>query len=124
MPLVAMPVAAVLLLFAVQAENPYVAVVALAACFGCVELTEGAFWGGAMAVGGGDTMAVCGLMNTGGNLGGIISIPIVAYFSGQHRWETAFLIGAGFAIVSALGWLGISVGSEPQPAAIGVHQGA
>jgi ACS family glucarate transporter-like MFS transporter len=110
-PLVALPVAALLLLIAVDASSPYLAVAALAACFGCVELTEGAFWGAGMAVGRGNTMAVCGFMNTGGNLGGIISIPIVAHFSGEHRWQTAFLIGVGFAIVSALAWLGIEVGS-------------
>jgi ACS family glucarate transporter-like MFS transporter len=108
-PLVAMPLAGVLLLLAVNAANPYLAVVALATCFGCVELTEGAFWGAGMTVGRGDTMAVCGFMNTGGNLGGIISIPIVAYFSGQHLWFTAFVIGTGFALVSALAWLGIDV---------------
>lgn len=108
-PLVAMPAAAALLLFAVNTAHPYVAVAALATCFGCVELTEGAYWGAGMTVGRGDTMAVCGFMNTGGNLGGIISIPIVAYFSGQHLWHTAFLIGVGFAIVSALAWLGINV---------------
>ena len=54
-----------------------------------------------MMVGAGDTMAVCGIMNTGGNLGGIIGIPIVGYFSGLHAWNTAFFIGAGFAVVSA-----------------------
>jgi ACS family glucarate transporter-like MFS transporter len=116
LPLVALPVSALLLLYAVNAANPYVAVAVLAACFGCVELTEGAFWGGGMAVGRGNTMAVCGFMNTGGNLGGIISIPIVAHFSGQHLWHTAFLIGVGFALVSALAWLGIDVGSTPRPA--------
>jgi ACS family glucarate transporter-like MFS transporter len=115
-PLVALPVSAVLLLFAVNEASPYLAVVALAACFGCVELTEGAFWGAGMAVGGGDTMSVCGFMNTGGNLGGIISIPIVAYFSGQHLWHSAFLIGAGFALISALAWLGIEVGDSAKTA--------
>ncbi|HEX4152141.1 MAG TPA: MFS transporter [Steroidobacteraceae bacterium] len=109
LPLAAMFSAAALLLVAVNASNPYVAVAALAGCFGTVELTEGAFWGAAMGVGKGDTMAVCGFMNTGGNLGGIISIPIVAYFSGLHAWDTAFFIGVGFAIVSALAWLGIRV---------------
>jgi ACS family glucarate transporter-like MFS transporter len=109
LPMMALPAAAVLLLLAVDATNPYLAVVALATCFGCVELTEGAFWGAGMTVGRGDTMAVCGFMNTGGNLGGIISIPIVAYFSGQHLWFTAFLIGAGFALVAAVAWLGIDV---------------
>ena len=114
LPLTAMLAAAALLLFAVNASNAYVAVAALAACFGAVELTEGAFWGAAMAVGKGDTMAVCGVMNTGGNLGGIIGIPIVAYLSGLHAWNTAFFVGVGFAIASALAWLGIRV-DEPDP---------
>jgi len=114
-PLVALPATAALLLLAVNAANPYLAVVALALCFGCVELTEGAYWGAGMSVGRGDTMSVCGFMNTGGNLGGIISIPIVAYFSGRHLWFAAFWIGAGFALVSALAWLGIDVRQAADP---------
>jgi sugar phosphate permease len=109
LPLLALPVSAVLLLLAVNASNPYLAVVALATCFGCVELTEGAYWGAGMSVGRGDTMAVCGFMNTGGNLGGIIGIPIVAYLSSQHLWFVAFLVGAGFALIGAAAWLGIDV---------------
>jgi ACS family glucarate transporter-like MFS transporter len=108
-PLVALPAVGLLLLVAVNASNPYLAVGVLAACFGFVELTEGSFWGGAMTVGRGDTMAVSGYMNTGGNMGGIIGIPIVAYLSGHHEWHAAFLIGAGFAVVSAAAWLGINV---------------
>jgi ACS family glucarate transporter-like MFS transporter len=113
-PLVALPVSAVLLLSGVGAASPYVAVAALAACFACIELTEGAYWAAGMNVGRGDTMAVCGFMNTGGNLGGIISIPVVAYFSGLHLWHTAFLIGAGFAVIGAVAWFGIEVGSTAQ----------
>ena len=112
LPLVALLAGGLLLLATVNASNPYLAVAALASCFGAVELTEGAFWGAGMTVGRGDTMAVCGIMNTGGNLGGIIGIPIVGYFSGLHSWNTAFFIGVGFAIVSALAWLGIRV-DEP-----------
>jgi ACS family glucarate transporter-like MFS transporter len=113
-PLMALPAAGVLLLLAVGAANPYVAVAALAVCFCCVELTEGAFWGAGMTVGRGDTMAVCGFMNTGGNLGGIIGIPIIAYFSSQHLWALAFWVGAGFAVVSAMAWLGIEVGARAE----------
>ena len=114
-PLIALPVSAALLLLAVNATSPYLAVVALTTCFGCVELTEGAFWSAGMMVGRGDTMSVCGIMNTGGNLGGLIGIPIVAYVSGQHLWFLAFLIGAGFALASAAAWLGIDV-AVPVPA--------
>ena len=68
-------------------------------------------------------MAVCGFMNTGGNLGGIISIPIVAYFSGEHAWHTAFIIGVGFAIVSALAWLGIQVAATNEVSASPLEPG-
>jgi ACS family glucarate transporter-like MFS transporter len=115
-PLIALPGSALLLLYAVNAADPYWAVFALAICFGCVELTEGAFWGAGMAVGRGDTMAICGFMNTGGNLGGMIATPIVAHYSYLHSWHTAFLIGAGFAVASAFAWLGIGV-AEPREAA-------
>jgi ACS family glucarate transporter-like MFS transporter len=108
-PLIAMPAAALLLLIAIHASNAYLALGVLAACFGTIELTEGAFWGAAMNVGQADTMAVGGFMNTGGNAGGLIANPILGYLSGAHAWNTAFLIGIGFAVVSALCWLAIRV---------------
>ncbi len=108
-PVVAMPIAGALLLLSVDAARPYLAVAGLAFCFAAVELTEGAFWGAAMTVGRGDTMAVSGVMNTGGNLGGLVGIPIVAYLSGEHLWRAAFIIGACFAVASAVIWLGIEV---------------
>jgi sugar phosphate permease len=108
-PLIAMPVAGALLLISVHAANPYFAVAGLAACFAAVELNEGAYWGAAMTVGRGDTMAVSGVMNTGGNLGGIIGIPIVGYLSGEHLWHAAFVLGAVFSCVCAVAWLWIEV---------------
>jgi ACS family glucarate transporter-like MFS transporter len=108
-PLIAMPIAGALLLVSVNAANPYWAVVGLACCFAAVELNEGAYWGAAMTVGRGETMAVSGVMNTGGNLGGIVGIPIIGYLSGEHLWRAAFVIGAGFAVASAVAWLGIEV---------------
>jgi predicted MFS family arabinose efflux permease len=114
LPLCALPAAGVLLLLSVGASNPYWAVVGLALCFAAVELNEGAYWGAAMTLGRGDTMAVSGVMNTGGNLGGIIGIPIIAYLSEKHLWSAAFAIGAGFAVASAVLWLAIAV---DQPAA-------
>jgi ACS family glucarate transporter-like MFS transporter len=108
-PLVALSISGVLLLIAVDTANPYGAVAALSLSFGFVELSEGAFWGAAMSIGRSDAMAVGGAMNTGGNLGGIIGIPIVAYLSGQHLWRTAFLVGVGCALASALAWLAVDV---------------
>jgi MFS family permease len=108
-PLAAVSAAGALLLISVNASNPYLAVAGLAVCFASIELSEGAYWGAAMTVGRGDTMAVSGVMNTGGNLGGIVGIPIVGYLSGEHLWHTAFVLGAAFSAASAVAWLWIEV---------------
>jgi predicted MFS family arabinose efflux permease len=55
---------------------------------------------------------VSGVMNTGGNLGGIIGIPIVGWLSGEHLWHTAFVLGAAFSGACALAWFWIEV-EEP-----------
>ena len=40
-----------------------------------------------------------------GSLAGVVGIPIVAYLSGHGAWNTAFLLGTGFALASAVAWL-------------------
>jgi len=55
-----------------------------------VELCEGPFWAVTMFVARADTMAATGILTTGGNAGGLIGIPIVAYRPGRVQWTTAF----------------------------------
>lgn len=109
-PLVALPLVGALLLVAARAADAYVAVFALTACFGFVEINEAAYWAASMAVARNDSMASGGVLNTGGNLGGIIGIPVVAYLSGRHAWGAAFTIGSACAIAAALLWLGVDAG--------------
>jgi len=104
-PLISLPAAGLLLFAAVHAGSAYVAIGMLAVCFGLVELNEGPFWAAAMTIGRSDTMAVGGVMNMGGSLGGVVGIPIVAYLSGHGYWNLAFLLGIGFALASAAAWL-------------------
>jgi MFS transporter, ACS family, glucarate transporter len=115
-PLISLPAAGVLLFIAVDAANAYLAVVALALCFAAVELNEGPYWAAIMHVGRADSMAASGILNTGGNVGGLIATPVVAYLSGHHDWNTAFLIGAGFAVVGAALWLPVDPTREFAPA--------
>ena len=104
-PLVALPVAGMLLLIAAHASDAKTAVALLALCYFFVELTEGSFWATAMTIGHSNTMVVGGVLTLGGSLGGVVGIPIVAYLSGHGAWNTAFLIGTGCALVSALLWV-------------------
>jgi MFS transporter, ACS family, glucarate transporter len=117
-PMVALPVSGLLLLITVNLSNPYGAVAALALSYGIVELCEGPFWGGTMFIARADTMSATGVLNTGGNIGGLIGIPIVAYLSQHGLWTWAFIIGAFFSVLGAIAWLGIDAEErfEPPPA--------
>jgi ACS family glucarate transporter-like MFS transporter len=104
-PLVALPLAGVFLLLSTFTDNPYVAVAALTLAYGTVEVNEAAYWAGTMRIAQADSMAATGVLNTGGNMGGWIGIPIVAYLSGDGHWTAAFVIGFFCAVVAAVGWL-------------------
>jgi len=67
-----------------------------------------------------DSMSATGILNTGGNLGGLIGIPIVAYLSGHGAWNTAFVVGTAFAIVAALARVGVDT-SRPVPEETGTY---
>jgi ACS family glucarate transporter-like MFS transporter len=104
-PLIALPSVSALLFLAVQTANPYMAVAALTACYSGLQMTEGSYWCAAMRIGRERTMAATGVLNTGGNLGGILMTPIVAYLSGLHNWTACFMIAAGCACCGAALWL-------------------
>jgi ACS family glucarate transporter-like MFS transporter len=111
-PLLALPAAGLLLLVVVNLANAYLALAALTLAYLVVELTEAAYWGGVMVVARADCMSASGVLNTGGNLGGVIGIPIVAHLSGGGHWTAAFALGALFALIGTLLWFGIDAG-EP-----------
>ena len=98
---------ALLLLGGVASSSGYLAVAALALAFACEQVNEGPFWAAIMHVAPGDTMAAGGLLNTGGNVGGLIAAPVTAYFSGHGAWTPPFLIGSAFAVVAAATWLSV-----------------
>ena len=107
LPLVGLPSAALFLYLTVRAESPYWAVAALCLGFGNVEVTEASFWGAAMRLAPTDTMAATALLNTGGNLGGVVATPIIASLSARHGWPVVFATGAATALGAAALWLTI-----------------
>ncbi len=103
-PLVFLPLAGLMLLLAVDAPGPLLAVAALTCSFFATEMTEGPYWAATMRSARADTMAATGVLNTGANLGGVVGIPLVAYLSGHHAWNAAFVTGLAFALVAAGLW--------------------
>ena len=107
-PICSLPLAALLLLICIGVSTPYAAVSALVLAFLSIELNEGAYWAATMRVAGADTAAATGVLNTGGNIGGIIVQPVVGALSGSGHWQAAFVSGAVFALLAALCWLRVN----------------
>lgn len=116
LPLVALPSSAVFLFLTVQAASPYWAVAALCLGFACVEITEGPFWAATMRLAPADTMAATAVLNTGGNLGGVVATPIIAALSAHHGWTAVFATGALTSLAAAALWLTIDAGRPATPA--------
>ena len=106
-PLVCLPLAGALLLFTIHVGNAYGAVLGLTLAFAAVEINEGPYWAATMRAAGTDSGAATGVLNTGGNVGGLICQPLVAAMSATGHWNTAFETGTLLALVAAALWLGV-----------------
>jgi len=70
-----------------------------------VEITEGAYGAAVMQVARTDVAAAFGVLNTGGNVGGIIAQPIMGFLTNGGAWGVAFMSGTVFALIAAALWL-------------------
>ena len=104
-PLVTLPIAGLLLLVTLHVETPYAAVAALSAAFFMVEINEGAFSAAIMSIARSDVAAAFGVLNTGGNAGGVIAQPLVGFLTNGGAWGGAFSTGTVFAMLAAGLWL-------------------
>ena len=98
--MISMPLAGLLLLVAIGVSTPYAAVFALMATFFMVELNEGAYWAANHACRTVRHRRRHGWLNTGGNVAGMVSAPIIGALSGAGNWNLTFVIGAVFAVVA------------------------
>lgn len=104
-PAIALTVCALLLLLSQVVQQPMLIIAMLSIAYGLQQLTEAPFWGATIAVSGRHAAAAGGVMNTGGNLPGILvglSSPLLAQVFG---WSAVIISSAIFAIISAAIWM-------------------
>lgn len=96
-----MAVSGVLLIIGSVTESAYLAVTMLALCFLFNQMTEGAYWATSMAIGRRYAGTAGGVMNTGGNIMGILNSILVPAVSALLGWTFAMALGGVFALVGA-----------------------
>jgi ACS family glucarate transporter-like MFS transporter len=103
--MIALSVAAVFLYVGAVSDHIVVAVVALCISFGSIQLTEASFWVATMAVSGKHAAVATGVLNTGGNIPGMIGGLMVPVIAGLLGWPAAIMSGSVFAIIGAALWI-------------------
>jgi ACS family glucarate transporter-like MFS transporter len=106
-PLVGLILAGVLLSLGARTSNGYLAAVYLALSTALVLSVEGPFWATMMEIAGDRSGVGGGIMNTGSNVGGLISPALTPVLAKVIGWENALHVAAVLSVVAALLWLGI-----------------
>lgn len=96
-----MSVSGVLLIVGSVTSSAYLAVTMLALCFLFNQLTEGAYWATSMAIGRRYAGTAGGVLNTGGNLMGILNSMLVPAAAALFGWTFAMALGGIFALLGA-----------------------
>jgi ACS family glucarate transporter-like MFS transporter len=109
LPLVSLPCAGLFLWLTGAAGTAYLAVAALCLAFGCCELIEGPYWSVTMRLAPDDSMAATAVLNTGGNLGGVVATPAIAALSANHQWHAIFALGAAASVAAAVLWFWVDI---------------
>ncbi len=117
-PLVALAAAGVFLSLGARTTNGYQAAACLALSTALVLSVEGPFWATMTEIAGSRSGMAGGIMNTGSNVGGLISPALTPVLAAAIGWENALHLAALLSIVAAFLWLGIDpVGAkEASPA--------
>lgn len=109
LPLAALPCAGLFLWLTGAAGTAYLAVAALCLAFGCCELMEGPYWSVTMRLAPDDSMAATAVLNTGGNLGGVLATPAIAALSANHQWQAIFALGVATSLAAAVLWFWVDI---------------
>ncbi len=102
--IIGMVLSALLIVAGALISNPYIAMLFFVFCFLFNQMTEGAYWATSIAIGGRNAGAAGGVMNTGGNIAGVIGTLIIPFSASIFGWSFAIATGGIFAIIGAGLW--------------------
>ena len=67
----------------------------------CADVT---FWTATINIAGRQSGTACGIMNTGGNLGGLVAPVLTPWIAGKAGWTAGLYFGSLMALTGAVLW--------------------
>jgi ACS family glucarate transporter-like MFS transporter len=97
--------AAVFIASGTQVESARLASVVLAGGAGALYLSQSSFWSVTADMAGASAGSVSGIMNMGGQIGGIVTASLTPLIAARFSWTASFLVAAALCAVGSLAWL-------------------
>lgn len=89
-------------------SDPDLAVIPFALAMAAVGSCEAAFWTTAVRIGGTKGGLTAGILNTGGNVLGLLAPSITPIIASLFGWDKGLQVAAGVCIVGAILWVGVN----------------
>jgi len=105
MPLIGLVLTAIFLVLGARSAQPRIAGIVLAGGAGALYLSQSSFWAVTAAISRGSSGTVSGFMNTGNQLGGMLTAQLTPIIALRWNWSAPFFVAAAFAVVAAASWL-------------------
>lgn len=99
--------AAVFIALGTQVESARLASVVLAGGAGALYLAQSSFWSVTADMAGASAGSVSGVMNMGGQIGGIVTASLTPLIARQFSWTASFLVAAVLCAAGSLAWLAV-----------------
>jgi len=101
-----MAISAVLLILGAGGGYAVVTTVALLSlALGFATCSEGPFWAVAIEISGEHVGPACGILNTGGNLGGMLAPVLTPLIAAHFGWAGGLYFGSLMVLIGMLTWL-------------------
>ena len=96
------------------AADVRLASVVLAGGAGALYLSQSSFWSVTSEIGGSSAGSVSGVMNMGGQVGGMVTASLTPLIAKYFGWNTSFFVAAALCSVGAFLWLLVDAGKAPR----------
>ncbi|MGO4879926.1 MAG: MFS transporter [Bryobacteraceae bacterium] len=97
--------AAIFIASGTQVESARLASVVLAGGAGALYLSQSSFWSVTADMAGASAGSASGVMNMGGQIGGIVTASLTPIIAHQFSWTASFLVAAVLCAAGSLAWL-------------------
>ena len=103
---------AILLFAGARTDNVLLAVSQMSLALGFAACADVAFWAAVMSIAGRNSGTACGILNTGGNLGGMLAPLLTPWIASRAGWTWGLYFGSFMAIASAVLWIFVNPGQK------------